>query len=392
MKLIIVGGGFAGVRLALTLANKSGFEIKLISSQSYFEYHAALYRSATGRSPLEVAIPLKNFFEYAKNVEVVEDKIVSLDSNSKTIKGESGSWWSYDTLVLALGNVTQYFGIKGLSEYSYGVKTVHEALELKRNLHEDLLNNESDLNYVVIGAGATGVELSAELVAYLQNTRRKHNIHRTFSIKLVEAGPNVLPALPRTFSQAVQKRLTRLGVRLYADSPVKSETAEGIAIPDGNIKSHTVVWTAGVANNPFFARYPKLFKTGKAGRVVVNEYLQATPDIYIVGDSADTKYSGMAQTALHDASFVGKNLLRANSNKAMLKYKPKRPIYAIPVGPNWTAVLWGKTNIYGWLGWVLRRLADLRLYLMFLPLSKALTTWRYGMVLEESCPICRNKK
>lgn len=390
MKVVIVGGGFAGVKAALGLANKPGFEVKLMSSQSYFEYHAALYRSATGRSPLEVAIPLKDFFGFAGNVEVVQDTITELNAIAKTVTDQSGSSWSYDNLILALGNVTQYFNIKGLKEYSYGVKTIHEALKLKRHLHEDLLNNQSDLNYVVIGAGATGVELSAELVAYLHRTRRRHNINRDFNIKLIEAGNRVLPTLPKDFGDTVQKRLANLGVRLYSNSPIKSETAMGIAIPGGNIQSHTVVWTAGVANNPFFTKHSRLFKLGKVGRVHVNSYLQAAPDIYVVGDAADTKYSGMAQTALHDAAFVTNNLRRVIRGQKMLPYKPKRPIYAIPVGPNWTAVLWGKTRIYGFAGWILRRLADLRLYLMFLPPGKAVTTWRYGMVLEETCSVCRN--
>lgn len=389
MKVVIVGGGFAGVRAALKLANKTSFEVKLISAQTYFEYHAALYRSATGRSPLEVAIPLADFFEYAKNIEVINDKIIGLDPKNKTITGESGSDWQYDTLILALGNVTQYFGIKGLQQYSYGVKTVHEALGLKRHVHEDLVNHHSDLNYVVIGAGATGVELSAELIAYLHSTRRKHKIKRAFSLELVEASPQVLPALPANFTKRVQERLAKIGVKLYLNSPVKSETAQSITLPSGNIKSHTVVWTAGIENNPFFTEHLHVFKVGKLGRAKVNEYLQAAPDIYVLGDSADTKYSGMAQTALHDATFVANNLIRAVNNKPMRKYEPARPVYAIPVGPRWTAVLWGKVKIYGFAGWILRRLADLRLYLMFLPLDKAFTTWRYGMVLEESCPICR---
>ncbi len=389
MKIVIVGGGFGGVRTALLLANKKDIEVVLISVQSYFEYHAALYRSATGRSPLEVAIPLRDFFAYASNVEVVEDTITNIDQKNKMVFGESGSRYSYSSLVLALGNVTEYYGIKGLKKYSYGVKSIQEALRLKHHLHEQLLMAKSDCNYVVVGAGATGVELSAELSLYLKKIRRKHKIKRAFKIDLVEAAPRVLSSMPGDFSAAVEKRLKRLGVRLILESPVKSETINTLKLPNGSIQSHTVVWTAGVANNPLFGEHPYIFKPAKNGRVKVDQYLQAARDIFVVGDSAATTYSGMAQTALHDASFVANNFVRQTKGRAGLRYRAKRPIYAIPVGSNWSAVLWGKIRIYGRLGWLLRRLADLRLYLTFLPFRKALIIWRYGFVDEETCTICK---
>jgi NADH:ubiquinone reductase (H+-translocating) len=389
MKAIIVGGGFGGVRTALALANKKGVEVKLISNQSYFEYHAALYRSATGRSPLEVAIPLREFFSYAKNIEVIEDQITGIDDVNRKLTGESDSKYEYDSLVLALGNITEYYGVKGLKEFAYGVKTIHEALRLKRHLHEQLIRAETERNYIVIGAGATGVELSAELKAYLKKIRRKHKIKPKFTVDLIEAGPRVLAAMPEDFSKVVERRLKKLGVKIILNTAVKAENIDDIQLPQGPIASHTVVWTAGVGNNPFFAKFPKIFDIGKAGRVTVDQYLQAKPNIYVIGDSAVTKYSGLAQTALYDANFVAKNLLRVIGGSPKQNYKPKRPIYAIPVGSRWAAVLWGKTKIYGRLGWVLRRLADLRLYLTFLPTMKALTTWRYGFVDEEICPICK---
>jgi NADH dehydrogenase FAD-containing subunit len=125
-------------------------------------------------------------------------------------------------------------------------------------------------------------------------------------------------------------------------------------------------------------------------KVLVNEYLQAAHDVYVIGDSADTQYSGMAQTALHDANYVAEHLKRYLRGRKLKSYRPERPVYAIPVGRHWSGVLWGKAKIYGYRGWMLRRLADLRLYLRFLPLSKAVTLWRYGITVEEDCNICRS--
>jgi len=389
MKVVIVGGGFGGVRAALLLANKKGISVKLVSRQSYFEYHAALYRSATGRSPLEVAIPLKDFFTYAKNVEVVEDTITNINHQDKFITSQFGSRYEYDYLIMALGSVTEYYGIIGLKKYAFGVKTIHEALRLKRHLHDQLLTAEFDLNYVVIGAGATGVELSAELSEYLKKIRKKHQIKNVFKVDLIEAGPRVLPSMPEAFSEAVERRLKGLGVKLFKNAHIKSETADAIQLPSGPIKSNTAVWTAGVKNNPLFSKFPEIFRLGKLNRVEVDEYLQAAPGVYVIGDSADTEYSGMAQTALHDANFVSKNLRLLIKNKPLIKYQPKKPIYAIPVGSRWAAVLWGSKPLYGRWGWLIRRLADLRLYLTFLPFKKALTTWRYGFVDEEVCSVCK---
>lgn len=389
LRVVIAGGGFGGVRTALKLANKQGIAVRLISKQSYFEYHAALYRSATGRSPLEVAIPLREFFAYARNVEVVEDTIIDVNTGSKFVGGTSGSRYAYDTLVLALGNVTEYYGIAGLQEHAYGVKTIHEALRLKRHLHEQLLNGESERHYVVIGAGATGVELSAELSAYLRKIRKKHRVKRSFTVDLIESAPRVLASMPEEFSATVERRLRQTGVKILRDTTVAAENIDSITIPRGRIQSHTVIWTAGVANNPLFAKFPEVFRANQTGRIAVDSYLQAAQDVHVIGDSAATPYAGMAQTALHDANFVADNIIRVFRNRSRRVYRPIRPVYAIPVGSRWAAVLWGNVRIYGRTGWALRRMADLRLYLTFLPLTKALTTWRYGFIDEEVCTICK---
>lgn len=412
MKIVIVGGGFAGVQTALSLADQAGIEVRLISDKTYFEYFAALYRSATGRSPFEVAIPLADIFAPYSNVEIVEDKIISLDANKHTITGQTESVYHYDALVIALGSVTAYFGIQGLKEYSFGVKSVHDALELKNHIHDCVLKGEiGEKHFVIIGAGATGIEVAGELRAFANRTRRKHHLPKfNFYVDLVEAAPKILPSLPERFSQKITTRLKQLGVTLHLNTKVLAETFDSLELPTGNLKSQTVVWTAGVSNNPFFSQYPDIFPLDKKGKVLVNSQLEAHPDIYVLGDSANTQYSGMAQTALHDAKFVAKiikikskfarkNQLhnnnsdssKANPLQKLPSYVPKKPAYAIPVGPYWGAVQIGKFQFFGFFGWLLRRMIDLKLYLTFLPMRKSLLTFKQGFEYESNCKSCNSR-
>lgn len=388
-QIVIVGGGFAGISAALKLANRRGVAVKLVSDRSFFEYRPSLYRSATGRSPLEVAIPLRDFFGFAKNIEVIKDKITQLDSNAKTVTAEFGACYQYDELILALGAVTAYFGVKGLEEHSFGVKSIHEALELKRHIHQQLMLDKPDRHYVVVGAGATGVELSAEMVGYIQTVYEKHDISHRATVNLIEAAPRAMPALPEDMSKRIDRRLTELGVKTFYDTAVQSETAASLELADGSIKSRTVVWTAGVTNNSFYLQFPDLFKFGRGGRVEVDEFFEASPNIYVLGDSANSEYSGMAQTAMRGGKFVAKNILRARLNKAPKPHKAKRPVYATPVGPGWAAVLWGKFRFYGRSGSTLRALADIRFYFTTLPIRKAMAALRYGQTDTEACPVCQ---
>lgn len=390
-RIVIIGGGFAGVQAAIQLANQIGFSVRIITPLNYFEYHAAMYRSATGRSPLEVAIPLRDFFEYAKNVEIVQDKAVKLDQKKREVLGESGSRYHYDKLIIGIGSVPGYFNIPGVEKFSFGIKTVEQALKLKEHLHANLHKKRFEHAYVIVGGGPTGVEMAAEMSSYLKWVAKNHKLTGVkFQIYLVEAGPKVLGALPARFTDKVEARLKRLGIKLYLNTAVKSETKDYINLPGEKIKSHTVIWTAGVQPNPFFTQ--NQIPLNKRGRVEVDEHLQLSPDVYVLGDSAETKYSGMAQTAIHDAKFVVKNLLRETHGKKPLKYKVSTPVFAIPVGTKWAAVLKGKRRYYGKVGWGMRRRADLQLYKMFLPIDKALTTWRYAYDRSESCPECIKKK
>jgi NADH dehydrogenase FAD-containing subunit len=133
------------------------------------------------------------------------------------------------------------------------------------------------------------------------------------------------------------------------------------------------------------------FALSEHGKVLVNDLLQAEDDIYVIGDNADTPYSGMAQTALHDGLFVSSNLKKLAHGKRPLPYKPRKPIYVTPVGPQWAAVQWGGLHIYGRLGWLLREAADLIGYHDLQPWWPAYKHWMAANSSFETCPVCAHR-
>lgn len=388
--IVVVGGGFAGVKLARELQDDHRFKVTLISANKCFEYHAALYRSATGRSHLEVAVALGRIFA-GTEVDTVHDEVVKIDAKKQTVSTKNKLSFKYDELVVATGAITSYFGIKGLPVYSYGMKSIDEAEKLKAHLHAELTSgHKPDLNYVVVGAGPSGVELAAEMVSYLRRLRQKHGIRKQFHVDLVEAADRVLPSMPIAFSRLVAKRLKRLGVEVYTKTAVKGETADELVLPHGSIKSHTVIWTAGITNSELPAKSIELFKLGQGHKVVVDDRLQAADHIWVAGDSAATEYSGWAQTACYDGAYLASTFKRAANGLPPLEYTPTQPVAAIPVGPSWCAAQIGNLTISGYGGWIVRRYLDLKLMRSVLPAGLAWRVWGMGRRSEESCATCRH--
>lgn len=386
-RVLIVGGGFGGIKAALELSKGNHHDITLLSDKPIFQFFPTLYHTATGGASAESSLAINSILE-GKKITFKEGVAKTLDRKKKVITTEDGQTYHFDVLIVALGSVLNYFGIQGIADYAYNIKTPEAARKFKNHLHSQLTDLKApDLNYVIVGGGPTGIELAGSLKGYMTAVAKAHGIqHRAIHVDLVEAAPQLLSRMPKAMSRAIAKRLRRLGVKLYLGKMVGGETADMLMVDGKPIQSHTVVWTAGVTNHPFFRE--NNFKLNERGKVVVDEYLQAEPDIYVIGDNADTKFSGMAQTALYDGTFVGRNLNRQAKGLLMDRYKPKEPIYVIPVGPGWAAVLWGKKQFYGWFGWVLRSLADLRGFKDYEPWWKAGEQWMTEFETEEDCPEC----
>jgi NADH dehydrogenase len=241
-----------------------------------------------------------------------------------------------------------------------------------------------DKHYVVVGGGPTGVELSAALGSYLERLRDHYGVKgKPVKIDLIEAAPRILPRMSETASARVAKRLTKLGVNIQVGKAVESETADAIMVSGKPIKSQTVIWTSGVANSPFYEANKDQFKFAPRGRVAVDQYMRAAPDVYVIGDNAATLYTGLAQTALHDAEFVASNFKREQRGLRPKEYKAVMPPVVVPVGENWAVFEWHKLRLYGFVGSLLRRAADFLGYNDMLPIGQALGVWHATMVVED---------
>jgi NADH dehydrogenase len=391
VKIVVVGGGFGGVKAALELAEREDFEVTLISDHSHFRYYPGLYRAATGGKRQGSRIRLSNMLDGTR-VKFVRATVTKLDRENKQILTKEGQKLPYHKLILALGSVTNYFGIKGLEEHSFGIKSAEEADRFKKHLHEMFIQNGCpDLNYVVVGGGPTGIELAGALPGYLKEVMKKHGVEECkLSIKLVEAAPRLLPRSPKKISDAVYKRLTKLGIDIMLGHAVEGQTADTLMVSGKPLQSRTVIWTAGVSNHPFFKE--NNFKLTERGKVEVDEFLQAEQDIFVLGDNANTLFSGMAQTALYDGDFVAKNIKLQADSTMPRGYAPKKPITIIPVGKGWAAVEWGKLTCAGYLGWVLRNIADFKGFNDLETWTRASKQWLINLSDEETdCPVCAKK-
>ncbi len=382
MHITVVGGGFGGVKAALELSKNKKVRVTLISDKADFQYYPALYSTATGGSRLQSWVPLGEIFANHDNVDVIIDTVTTLDKEKRIIKTATGAKHEYQTLVLALGSVTTYFGIEGLDHYAYGIKSHEEINRLRQHLLQQFSTpNGADSHYLIIGAGPTGTELASSLGAYLKHLKKKYRQPepRT-TISIIEAAPRVLPRMSEKASALVLQRLKKLGVHVELNKKVEAETADSLIVSGRAIKSHTVIWTSGVSNNPFFKANDKQFNLAPNGRVIVDKHMRADKHIYVIGDNAVTPFGGLAQTALHDGIYVAKQILK----KSKKQYKAKQPPVVVPVGENWAIFEYKWIRFGGWMGALIRQAADFIGYKDILPLGQALGVWRAQRIREEA--------
>lgn len=376
MNIVIVGGGFAGVKAALELSKRNVGKITLVSNTPYFLHHATLYATATGRNLAESVVPLSAIFANHPKVTVVEDTVKSLDPSRKVVVGKNGQY-KYSRLILAMGSVTTYFGIPGLKQRAFGIKTLEEVKEFQNYIHDQVVEKKVDKEIFVIGAGPTGVELAAALSEYLKSLVSLYRIKGSKSkVTLVEAAPRVLPRMSKTAAKKVSNHLKKMGVKVLTNRKVESLSKDALVIDGKEHPTTMAIWTSGVANNPFFEKHPDLFELNPAGRVVVNNYLEALPGVFVIGDNNNMKHSGMAWPALKQATFVAKHLSRSRARRRLLPFVSRSVPAGLPLGESWGYVEWLGVYVAGWSGYKARRLMELHGYCQLVPYREALSLWR----------------
>lgn len=375
MNILIVGGGFGGVKAALELAAHKKNRITLLSQDDNFQYYPTLFSTATGHNYRESWVPLTTIFDSIENVDIVIDSAVSVDATKKQVTTESGTSYKYDKVIFALGSITTYFGIEGLDVYSFGIKSEEEIRKFQTHLWTEMSDGTDDeKNYVVIGGGPTGVELAGALGEYLRVLRKHFGIRKkTLRISLVEAAPRLLPRLSEQSSARALKQLKKLGVHVELNRKVEKQTVDELIVNNRPIKTQTVIWTSGVMNVPFYAQNNTQFTLNDRGKVTVDEYMRASDHIYVIGDNAATPYAGLAQTALHDAIFVAGHIMGKKR-----KYASKLPPCVIPIGHHWALFEWGKLRFGGLPGHFMHRMANLIGYHDILPIGWSLKAWHAG--------------
>lgn len=375
--VVILGAGFAGVRLARKINKLEGIRVTLVNDSESFRYYPALYRAAIGENSSIALISLPWMLLGLENVELKIGKAVKLDSIHKFVELENGESIPYDEIVCSLGSVTTFFNIEGLHDRAYGIKSSEEITALRVHMEKIVTSKKYDEhNYVIVGGGPTGVELAASFGSYVKKLKKKHRASaHGLKIWLVEGSDRILPMMSEKTSKSSTRKLSKLKVRLLLSTKVTAENTRGLKTDKGLITTHTVIWTAGTACNPFFRDNQQTFTLNERGRVVVNHHLQAGTSIYVIGDSVAVPYAGLAYTAIKHADFVAKDIKRRMESGKRKNHKPKAPVMVIPVGPSFAVMEYRKIALSGKIFIYLRSVADLIGYSDVMGWIKAYSIW-----------------
>jgi len=346
-RVLILGGGFAGLVATQTL-KRADVEITLLDKRNFHLFQPLLYQVATGSlSPAEIAAPIRAVLSHQKNVEVLLGEAVDIDPDAKKVHLADGGVFPYDTLIIATGSQSSYYGNDHWRENAPSLKTVEEATTMRHKLlyaferaerAETVEEERAWLNFVIVGAGATGLELAGALAEIAHHTL-KRDFRRIrpqeARIILMEGGPRVLPPYPEDLSVKAEKLVKNLGVEIMLGAFVTNIDADGVSYKHGEISgtvpARTVFWAGGVTATPFARRVAQRLnaETDRSGRFKVspNLTLPNHPEIFVLGDLAlarDAKGNplpGVAQVAIQGGKYAAKLIKARLADRTLPPFK-----------------------------------------------------------------------
>lgn len=370
--VVIVGGGFGGLRAAEALGD-ADCRVTLIDRSNHHLFQPLLYQVATaGLSPGEIAAPIRMIVGKHRNTEVLMSEVVGVDPNSKRVLLNNADPVHYDYLVLATGAEHSYFGHDEWERVAPGLKSISDATKIRRKIlkafeaaeiEEEPAKRKALTTIVLVGAGPTGVEMAgsiAELAHQVLCKEFRHFSPEETRILLIEAGPRILSSFPESLAKAARNTLSKMGVDVRANTRVEAIDDEGVVANGVRIPAKTVIWTAGVKASPAGAWLG--IETDKAGRVPVDDCLRVKDrsDVFVIGDTASCvgkggqPLPGVAAVAMQQGTFVGeylKSIVAGHTPHERFHYHDKGSLATI--GRAFAIAQIGKLKIAGFFAWLI---------------------------------------
>jgi len=350
-RVVIIGGGFGGLSAAKALATEQ-VDVWVVDRRNHHVFQPLLYQVATaGLSPGDIASPIRWILRKQRNVRVWLAEVAAIDPDRKTVQLSDGEL-PYDYLIVAAGASHAYFGHDEWREFAPGLKTLEDALDMRRRVlfafeqaerETDKMRQRRLLTFVVVGGGPTGVELAGALAEISRHTL-SHDFRtidpESARIILIESGPALLSSYPGDLSAFARSALERLGVSVWTGSLVTKVEDGRVRVGDETIEAGTILWAAGVSASSLGATLGA--PLDRAGRVLVNEDLTAPghPEVFVVGDLAALRdrdgrwLPGVAQVAIQQAAHAAGNIARLIHNGATTPFVYKNLGNLATIGRN----------------------------------------------------------
>jgi NADH dehydrogenase len=370
-QVIIIGGGFAGLDAAKRLKN-TACDVTVIDRYNHHVFQPLLYQVATAAlSPGDIASPIRWILRKQQRLRVLLANVERIDSTAREVHLDRGERLKYDYLIVAAGAAHSYFGHDEWSAIAPGLKTLDDALAIRRRLLLAFEEAEREpnpvyqrrlLTFVLIGGGPTGVELAGALAEIARHTIRYEfdSVDPAIArIILVEAGPTIMPAFPDDLRNSARRALRRLGVDVREGQAVTKVEAGAVWIGDERIEAHNILWAAGVAAAPIARDLgPNL---DRAGRVIVEPDLSAPghPGVFVAGDLASFSHQtgkplpGVAQVAKQQGAHAASNVARRISGQPTRPFRYFDPGNMATIGRNAAIADFGFMRFSGYAGWLL---------------------------------------
>ncbi len=400
-KTIIIGGGFAGLNCARSLAS-SKHEILLIDKTNHHLFQPLLYQVATAvLSPADIAVPIRDIFRNNKNVKVLMGDVKTIDKKNKKIVLKSKKVFDFDYLIVAVGAKHSYFGNSEWEPYAGGLKTIQDALDIREKIllafekaerESDPKKRQKHLNFVVVGGGPTGVEMAGSIadIAYTNLIKDFRNFSsKEARIYLLEASNQILPMFEESLSIKARQYLADFGVIVKTNERVTNITKNHVETINDTIEADTVIWAAGNEAGSLLESLST--RLDKQGRVIVNKdcSIEDHPNIFVIGDAAHFEHKGqplpgIAPVAIQQGRYIAKLIKKEKKVRPDFHYFDKGIMATI--GKSKAIAQTGPFRLTGFIAWLAWSLVHLLYLIGYRTKILVLIEWMISYIFNRKGP------